>query len=157
MDIPIRDRKRDGSRFVGPAEVGDVAVEFEPPETMLGQEPGYHDQTQHHRQQQIEEIVARVDSRNADSQRKEKKTGSIRRQTNRSTSGEQSEVGGENVPQIGPRLYHESQPRWNQTGTGIVSTISRMMRSACSKLWARIPCARFSMTRWERTTGASSL
>ena len=30
------------------------------------------------------------------------------------------------------------------------------MRSACSKLWVRMPCARHSMTRCERTMGASS-
>ena len=38
----------------------------------------------------------------------------------------------------------------DQTGTGMVSTMSRTMRSACSKLCARMPWARLSMTRWDK-------
>src|SRR6476659_5279028 len=144
-------------RLVGHDEIWHMPVEVESAQTLLGQETGDHHDAQHHRQQQIEEIVAGVDGCHADADREQQEACAFRRQSERPAGGQKpelvSETGGAQVPEA---VHRRPDHGRIQTGTGIVSTMSRRTRSACSKLCIRMPCARLSITRCDRTMGASS-
>jgi hypothetical protein len=86
VSVPVCDRKCEGGRLVGHDEVRNVPTKFQTSKTVLREQSGYHDKAEHHREEQIKQIVACVDRGKPDPECEEKKPGPLRCETNRPPS-----------------------------------------------------------------------
>jgi len=83
MPVSVGDRDRESGRLIGHDEIGHMPMELQPSETALGEQTGDDDQAEHHREEQIKQIVAGIDGCEPDPEREEKKPRPFRCETNR--------------------------------------------------------------------------
>src|SRR6266581_3252762 len=112
----------------------------------IGEDAGHDDEAEHHRQQQVEQVVSRVERSDPDREGQQQEPHALRRQAQGPVAVEPAE-----------ELADAFEPHWAYSGTGTDSTTSWMTRSASSERCPREPWLVFSITRCARTIGANSL
>jgi hypothetical protein len=70
-----------------------MPTEFQSPKTVLGKQTGDYDKTEHHREEQVKQIVAGIYGCEPDPECEEKKPGPFRCETNRAPRGHASDEG----------------------------------------------------------------
>ena len=93
MPVSVGDRDRESGRLIGHDEIGHMPMELQSPETALGEETGDDDQAEHHREEQVKQIVAGIDGGEPDPECKKQKPRPFRGETNRSPSGHSPDEG----------------------------------------------------------------
>ena len=74
----IGDPKCRGGRLIDEQIVRKVTMEIQSPYTLFRQQSGQHDQTQHHGQQQVEQIIAGIDGGDPNRQGQQQEAGAFR-------------------------------------------------------------------------------
>ena len=87
MPVAIGDRECEGGRLVGHDEIGNMPSKFQSPKTVLREQSGDHDKTEHHREEQVKQIVTGIDGGETDPECEEKKLRPFRCETNRPPLG----------------------------------------------------------------------
>lgn len=69
--FPVLEDEGGSRRLIDKQEIRQVAVEFQPAQTVFGGDPRDYNHAQQHGEQEVEEIVAGIERRDADRQGKE--------------------------------------------------------------------------------------
>jgi len=93
MPVSVGDRDGEGGRLIGHDEIGHMPTELQSPKAVLGEQAGDHDKTEHHREEQVKQVVAGIYSREPDPECEEKKPSPLRGETNRPPSGHAPDEG----------------------------------------------------------------
>src|SRR2546422_4055013 len=105
-------------------------------QALLGEDAGHDDEAEHHRQQQVEQVVSRVERSDPDREGQQQEPHALRRQAQGPVAVEPAE-----------ELADAFEPHWSYSGTGTDSTTSWMTRSASSERCPREPWLVFSITQ----------
>src|SRR2546428_4463818 len=91
-------------------------------QALLGEDAGHDDEAEHHRQQQVEQVVSRVERSDPDREGQQQEPHALRRQPQGPAAVEPAAA-----------LPAASEPHWAYSGPGTDSTTSWMTRSASSQ------------------------
>src|SRR5438132_4162157 len=144
--LAVHEGEHNQRRPVGEDMVRNPTANDEMTQALLGEDAGHDDEAEHHRQQQIEKVVPRIERSDPNRQGQQQESHAFRRQAQGPVAVEPAE-----------ELADALEPHEAYRGTGTDSTTSWMTRSASSERCPREPWLVFSITRCARTSGANSL
>jgi hypothetical protein len=127
------------------------------PQTLLGEDTGYHNEAKHHCQNEVEEIVSRVDGSNTDTEREKDKTGSLFCKFDGAIPIDQTKNLSKARSQEGfEEGFHGRHVHLFYRGTTTRCRIPWMISSASSEGCWEVS-RELRITRWERIEGARFL
>src|SRR5438445_10017788 len=120
--LAVREGQRDQRRAVGEDMLRNPAANDKVTQALLGEDAGHDDKAEHHRQQQVEQVVSRVERGDPDREGQQQEPHALRRQAQGPVAVEPAE-----------ELADAFEPHAGYSGTGTDSTTSWMTRSASSE------------------------